>query len=77
MPLYFFYTMVQKSKKRPKTQIKGGPALIRKQQIIPNTSDRHDHRRVLRLENWTDKVVLQICNEGIQSISNYKKKNSK
>ena len=27
MPLYFFYTMVQKSQKRPKTQIKGGPAL--------------------------------------------------
>ena len=26
MPLYFFYTMVQKSQKRPKTQIKGGPA---------------------------------------------------
>ena len=30
MPLYFFYTMVQKSQKRSKTQIKGGggPALI-------------------------------------------------
>ena len=29
MPLYFFYTMVQKSQKWPKTQIKGGgPALI-------------------------------------------------
>ena len=31
MPLHFFYTMVQKSKKWPKTQIKGGgggPALI-------------------------------------------------
>ena len=30
MPLYFFYTMVQKSQKRQKTQIKGGgggPAL--------------------------------------------------
>ena len=27
MPLYFFYTMVQKSQKWPKTQIKGGPAL--------------------------------------------------
>ena len=27
MPLYLFYTMVQKSKKWPKTQIKGGPAL--------------------------------------------------
>ena len=24
MPLYFFYTMVQKSQKWPKTQIKGG-----------------------------------------------------
>ena len=24
MPLNLFYTMVQKSKKRPKTQIKGG-----------------------------------------------------
>ena len=28
MPLYFFYTMVQKSQKSPKTQIKGGPALV-------------------------------------------------
>ena len=27
MRLYFFYTMVQKSQKWPKTQIKGGPAL--------------------------------------------------
>ena len=27
MPLYLFYTMVQKSQKWPKTQIKGGPAL--------------------------------------------------
>ena len=27
MPLYFIYTMVQKSQKWPKTQIKGGPAL--------------------------------------------------
>ena len=27
MRLYLFYTMVQKSQKRPKTQIKGGPAL--------------------------------------------------
>ena len=32
MPLYLFYTMVQKSQKWPKTQIKGGgggPALIK------------------------------------------------
>ena len=29
MPLYLFYTMVQKSQKWPKTQIKGGPALKR------------------------------------------------
>ena len=27
MPLYLFYTMVQKSQKWPKTQIKGGAAL--------------------------------------------------
>ena len=27
MRLYFVYTMVQKSQKWPKTQIKGGPAL--------------------------------------------------
>ena len=27
MPLYLFYTIVQKSQKWPKTQIKGGPAL--------------------------------------------------
>ena len=31
MPLYLFYTMVQKSQKWPKTQIKGGgPALKKK-----------------------------------------------
>ena len=29
MPLNLFYTMVQKSQKWPKTQIKGGPALKR------------------------------------------------
>ena len=29
MPLNLFYTMVQKSQKWPKTQIKGGPALRR------------------------------------------------
>ena len=28
MPLYLFYTMVLKSQKWPKTQIKGGPALV-------------------------------------------------
>ena len=28
MPLYLFYTMVQKRQKWPKTQLKGGPALI-------------------------------------------------
>ena len=28
MPLNLFYTIVQKSQKWPKTQIKGGPALI-------------------------------------------------
>ena len=32
MPLNVFYTMVQKSQKWPKTQIKGGPAKITKQQ---------------------------------------------
>ena len=39
MPLYFFYTMVQKSQKWPKTQIKGGgggPALNPKNCIIAN-----------------------------------------
>ena len=36
MPLYLFYTMVQKSQKWPKTQIKGGggPALMRKKANI-------------------------------------------
>ena len=36
MPLYLFYTMVQKSQKWPKTQIKGGggPALILKSRNI-------------------------------------------
>ena len=29
MPLYLFYTIVQKGQKWPKTQIKGGPALNR------------------------------------------------
>ena len=30
MPLYLFYTMVQKSQKRPKTQIKGGGSCLNK-----------------------------------------------
>ena len=34
MSLYFFYTMVQKRKKRPKTQNKGGPALNGKQKLF-------------------------------------------
>ena len=37
MSLFFFYTMVQKSQKWPKTQIKGGggPALTRTQYVHP------------------------------------------
>ena len=31
MPLNFFYTLVQKSQKWPKTQIKGGPAKFSQQ----------------------------------------------
>ena len=41
MPLHLFYTMVQKSQKWPKTQIKGGgggPALT---QYIGNVSSAH------------------------------------
>ena len=34
MPLDFFYTMVQKSQKWSKTQIKGGPALIERFTVI-------------------------------------------
>ena len=37
MPLNLFYTMVQKSQKWPKTQIKGGPALSWKP-VLPETS---------------------------------------
>ena len=33
MPLYFFYTMVQKSQKWPKTQIKGGGGGPRKRLV--------------------------------------------
>ena len=37
MPLYLFYTMVQKSRKWPKTQIKGGggPALMHGWTVLP------------------------------------------
>ena len=38
MPLNFFYTMVQKSQKWPKTQIKGGPA-----ESISSLSLTHTH----------------------------------
>ena len=38
MPLYFFYTMVQKSQKWPKTQIKGGPALS--SLVFPGKNDK-------------------------------------
>ena len=42
MPLNVFYTMVQKSQKWPKTQIKGGPALklFSTSLIILNTESR-------------------------------------
>ena len=45
MPLYFFYTMVQKSQKWPKTQIKGGSCL---KSGLPHSStdlllSRHKH----------------------------------
>ena len=38
MPLYLFYTMVQKSQKWPKTQIKGGPALTFVFKVKGNTT---------------------------------------
>ena len=42
MPLYLFYTMVQKSQKWPKTQIKGGgPALI---SVKPLTTENTENR---------------------------------
>ena len=41
MPFNLFYTMVQKSQKWPKTQIKGGPALNwnlwKRKNILPIT----------------------------------------
>ena len=48
MPLYLFYTMVQKSQKWPKTQIKG-PALKRHLNEKNTSSDRdsiHGHRNL-------------------------------
>ena len=39
MPLYFFYTMVQKSQKWPKTQIKGGGPALRSQLRTSNASE--------------------------------------
>ena len=52
MPLYLFYTMVQKSQKWPKTQIKGGPALKHqfRRQYFFNLRMRH-HIWYLQL-NW-------------------------
>ena len=41
MPLYFFYTMVQKCQKSPKIQIKGGPALIIEYLTLTGTVTPH------------------------------------
>ena len=44
MPLYLFYTMVQKSKKWPKTQIKGGSCLnFGKKMLVLNLSKLNQH----------------------------------
>ena len=52
MPLYLFYTMVQKWQKWPKTQIKGGPAL-------------NGYRDMLfpRVERWWD-VRFNFLHDG-------------
>ena len=51
MPLYLFYTMVQKSQKWPKTQIKaGGPALI----------------TFLLLEPFSSCVFLAVCTINLE-----------
>ena len=46
MPLYFFYTMVQKSEKWPKAQIKGGPALRRFAAVSMNFQNLYDFAQI-------------------------------
>ena len=55
MPLYFFYTMMQKSQKWPKTQFKGGPASCR----TPTPLD---------LSFWT---FLTFLHHGIEEVERH------
>ena len=54
MSLYVFYTMVQKSQKWPKTQIKGGPALIKAGATQTETSLLKQHAAGERVDLLDD-----------------------
>ena len=45
MPLNLFYTMVQKSQKWPKTQIKGGSCLKWRPELIDSAAERKRRSR--------------------------------
>ena len=72
MPLNLFYTMVQKSQKWPKTQIKGGPALTSGLGIIwAVTFSTHcsEQKKVINLRGlnqvnstWKKRTSTRCCN---------------
>ena len=74
MPVKFFYTMVQKSQKWPKTQIKGGPALRLTSKMYTIKSSKAFK---LRPNHWTcvpgrkkpsaGKILAAICNMSFPS----------
>ena len=58
MPLYFFYIMVQKSQKWPKTQIKGGPALSFNESEQTKTVFAEWRRRWADLQNFASDFLV-------------------
>ena len=55
MPLNLFYTMVQKSQKWPKTQIKGGPALSAIDPSRLHLGSRNSSWSITRLKEYSGK----------------------
>ena len=79
MPLFVFYTMVQKSQKWPKTQIKGGPALISYSEIDQKKKEtiRGDWKackpggRKFGMELFSYTVIAQIFVRNLISYISY------
>ena len=65
MPLNLFYTMVQKSQKWPKTQIKGGPAnwkeIEYQKSLAPSWEQGSDEQSVQNLGSF------QLCDLDVTS----------